>query len=35
MLKTEYDEIFINNEYLPKLEYLADCLVKGAYPVWN
>lgn len=35
MLKTEYDENFINNEYLPKLEYLADCLIKGTYPVWN
>ena len=32
MSPIEYDEKFINEEYLPKLEYLTDCLKKGKYP---
>jgi len=28
----EYDADWINNEYLPRLRYLADCLKKGKYP---
>ncbi len=28
-----YDEKWINNVYLPKLIYLADCLRKGIYPL--
>lgn len=34
----EYDEGFINNEYLPRLKYLRDCLIKGVMPrseEWN
>jgi len=30
--KVEYDEEFINNEYLPKLKYLCECLEKGVMP---
>lgn len=32
MLPIEYDEKFINEEYLPKLKYLTECLKKGKYP---
>lgn len=28
----EYDERWINEEYLPKLKYLAKCLVEGRFP---
>lgn len=28
-----YNEKFINDEYLPKLRYLADCLEKGIFPI--
>lgn len=28
----EYDEKFINNEYLPKLEILTKCLKEGVFP---
>lgn len=28
----EYDEIFIQDEYLPKLEYLTKCLKEGKFP---
>jgi hypothetical protein len=28
----EYNEEFIKEEYLPKLKYLSNCLVKGIYP---
>ena len=28
----EYDKEFIENEYLPKLKILAECLRKGIYP---
>ncbi len=31
-IKIEYDEDFIINEYLPKLNYLTNCLKKGEYP---
>ncbi len=30
--KIEYDEEFINNEYLPKLKILMECLKKGTFP---
>lgn len=29
----EYDEAWINNVYLPKLKYLAKCLIEGRFPV--
>jgi hypothetical protein len=28
----EYDQIFINKEYKPKLKYLTKCLIKGIFP---
>lgn len=28
----EYDENFIQNEYLPKLKILEECLIKGIFP---
>jgi len=31
--KVEYDEGFIENEYLPKLKYLCKCLEEGKMPV--
>lgn len=31
-IKVEYDEEFINNEYLPMLEILTKCLKKGVFP---
>ena len=36
--KVEYDETFIEKEYLPKLKYLRDCMEKGIMPkerVWS
>lgn len=30
--KIEYDEQFINNQYLPRLNYLSECLNKGVFP---
>ena len=30
--KIEYDADFIENEYLPKLKYLRDCMEKGVMP---
>lgn len=30
--KIEYDNNFIENEYLPKLKYLSKCLKKGTHP---
>lgn len=30
--KVEYDDCFINQEYLPKLKYLESCLENGKYP---
>jgi hypothetical protein len=35
MLEIEYDESFIKNEYLPKLEILTKCLKEGGYPANN
>lgn len=32
MIKVDYDEDFIKNEYLPKLEVLTNCLKEGVYP---
>ncbi len=31
-IKIEYDEKFIKDEYLPKLDYLTDCIKKGKFP---
>lgn len=31
-IKVEYNEKFINEEYLPKLKYLSECLDNGKYP---
>lgn len=31
-ISIEYDEKFINEEYLPKLKVLSDCLERGVYP---
>lgn len=33
--KVEYDEQFINNEYLPRLQILSECLKKGVFPNAN
>lgn len=33
--KVDYDEEFINKEYLPKLEFLSKCLKEGRYPDEN
>lgn len=35
MLEIKYDESFIKNEYLPKLEILTKCLKEGGYPANN
>ena len=35
LLQVEYDENFIQNEYLPKLEILTNCLKKGVFPNAN
>lgn len=32
LLPIEYDEIFIENEYLPKIKILAESLKKGMFP---
>lgn len=32
LIEIEYDKNFINNEYLPKLDILTQCLVKGEFP---
>lgn len=32
--KVEYDERFIVEEYLPKLNILSNCLEKGGFPQW-
>jgi hypothetical protein len=34
LIPIEYDEEFINNEYLPKLDVLTQCLEKGEFPKW-
>lgn len=31
----EYDHEFIRNIYLPRFNYLSDCLDKGVFPKWN
>lgn len=31
-IKVEYDEDFINKEYLPKLKILEKCLIEGRFP---
>ena len=31
-IKVDYDEEFIENEYLPKLQILEKCLKEGVYP---
>ena len=31
-IKVDYDEGFIQNEYLPRLEILTNCLKKGVFP---
>lgn len=28
----QYDELWVNNVYLPKLKYLAECLKEGRFP---
>ena len=35
LLQVEYDENFIKDEYLPKLEILTNCLKKGVFPNAN
>ena len=35
LLQVEYDENFIQEEYLPKLEILTNCLKKGVFPNAN
>lgn len=35
LLQVEYDENFIKDEYLPKLEILTNCLKKGVFPDAN
>ena len=32
LIEVKYDEDFINNEYLPKLQILSECLKKGVFP---
>ena len=32
LIEIEYDENFIKNEYLPKLNILIECLKKGVFP---
>lgn len=32
LIPIEYDEEFIQNEYLPKLNILSDCIERGAFP---
>lgn len=35
LIPIEYDEKFIENEYLPKLQILSKCLKKGVFPNAN
>ena len=35
LIEVKYDEDFINNEYLPKLQILSECLKKGVFPNAN
>lgn len=32
LIEVKYDEDFISNEYLPKLQILSECLKKGVFP---
>ena len=32
MIKVDYDKDFVENEYLPKLKVLSNCLKDGVYP---
>jgi hypothetical protein len=32
LIKVDYDSDFIENEYLPKLKILTDCLKRGVFP---
>ena len=32
LIKVDYNEDFIQNEYLPKLNYLTECLKRGVFP---
>lgn len=32
LIEIEYNENFINNDYLPKLKILTECLKKGTFP---
>lgn len=32
LIPVEYDEKFINEEYLPRLNYLTECIKSGKYP---
>ena len=34
LINVDYDKEFIENEYLPKLEILTECLKKGVFPEW-
>lgn len=31
----EYNEEFIRDVYIPRFDYLSDCLDKGVFPKWN
>ena len=35
LIKIEYDEDFIQKEYLPRLKVLTKCLKEGVFPVWK
>lgn len=35
LIKVDYDERFIQKEYLPKLKVLTECLKKGEFPIWK
>ena len=34
LINVDYDKKFIENEYLPKLKVLTECLKKGGFPEW-
>lgn len=34
LLQVDYDEKFITEEYIPKLEILTRCLKEGVFPQW-
>ena len=35
LFQIDYDETFINNQYIPKLKELTECLKKGVFPYAN